>query len=159
MTDTIVFNFDGGAKDILLVYEDRVVIQHKGVINALAMGMKGDKTLYYYDITAVEFKRPGAITQGYIQFTLPGGNESRRGVIAASVDENSITIIGKKRIPEAEDVVQYINNRIKEFKSGKNPVAAPASSADELLKFKQLLDSGAITQEEFDAKKKQLLGL
>ena len=33
------------------------------------------------------------------------------------------------------------------------------SSADELKKFKDLLDSGVITQEEFDAKKKQLLGL
>lgn len=33
------------------------------------------------------------------------------------------------------------------------------SSADELKKFKELLDSGVITQEEFDAKKKQLLGL
>ena len=30
---------------------------------------------------------------------------------------------------------------------------------DELKKFKDLLDSGAITQEEFDEKKKQLLGL
>jgi len=33
------------------------------------------------------------------------------------------------------------------------------SVADEILKFKQLLDMGAITQEEFDAKKKELLGL
>lgn len=33
------------------------------------------------------------------------------------------------------------------------------SSADELLKFKQLLDAGVISQEEFDAKKKELLGL
>ena len=33
------------------------------------------------------------------------------------------------------------------------------SSADKLKKFKELLDIGAITQEEFDAKKKQLLGL
>ena len=38
------------------------------------------------------------------------------------------------------------------------PAAEPASVADELLKFKQLLDMGAITQEEFDAQKKQLLG-
>ncbi len=35
----------------------------------------------------------------------------------------------------------------------------PQSSADELKKYKDLLDSGVITQEEFDAKKKQLLGL
>lgn len=33
------------------------------------------------------------------------------------------------------------------------------SSADELKKYKELLDAGVITQEEFDTKKKQLLGL
>lgn len=32
-------------------------------------------------------------------------------------------------------------------------------SADQIRKFKELLDSGAITQEEFNAKKRQLLGL
>lgn len=41
------------------------------------------------------------------------------------------------------------------------PVYAPqsVSSADEIVKFKNLLDQGIITQEEFDAKKKELLGL
>jgi hypothetical protein len=34
-----------------------------------------------------------------------------------------------------------------------------ASVADELMKFKTLLDAGALTQEEFDAKKAELLGL
>lgn len=33
------------------------------------------------------------------------------------------------------------------------------SPAEELKKYKELLDIGAITKEEFDAKKKQLLGL
>ena len=31
--------------------------------------------------------------------------------------------------------------------------------ADEILKFKSLMDAGILTQEEFEAKKKQLLGL
>ena len=35
----------------------------------------------------------------------------------------------------------------------------PKSVADEIKKFKELLDMDAISQEEFDAKKKQLLGL
>lgn len=35
----------------------------------------------------------------------------------------------------------------------------PAGTADEIGKFKALLDCGVITQEEFDQKKKQLLGL
>ena len=33
----------------------------------------------------------------------------------------------------------------------------PTSTADELKKYKELLDAGIITQEEFEAKKKQLL--
>jgi len=35
----------------------------------------------------------------------------------------------------------------------------PQSNAEELKKYKDLLDGGTITQEEFDAKKRQLLGL
>ena len=34
-----------------------------------------------------------------------------------------------------------------------------ASPADEILKYKELLDQGIITQEEFDKKKKELLQL
>ena len=40
-----------------------------------------------------------------------------------------------------------------------NSTTTAVSAADEIKKFKELLDSGIITQEEFDAKKKQLLGL
>ena len=38
-------------------------------------------------------------------------------------------------------------------------VVAPISTPQELEQYKALLDQGVITQEEFDAKKKQLLGL
>lgn len=39
------------------------------------------------------------------------------------------------------------------------PAGDPVSAADEIAKFKALLDQGAITSEEYNAKKKQLLGL
>ena len=38
-------------------------------------------------------------------------------------------------------------------------VIQQVSAADELKKYKELLDTGAITQEEYEAKKKELLGL
>jgi hypothetical protein len=59
----------------------------------------------------------------------------------------------------------------KEYKSGlRKPAAASAASADtaapsgtdaieQVKKLKELLDIGALTQEEFDTKKKELLGL
>lgn len=64
----------------------------------------------------------------------------------------------------AEEMYTYICNRIDVVKKIQLEKAARqpkehTSAADELIKFKQLLDMGAITQEEYDAKKKQLLGL
>jgi len=54
------------------------------------------------------------------------------------------------------DILQVLEN----YRATKNNNATLAvSAADELKKFKELLDMGVITQEEFDAKKKQLLGL
>ena len=43
--------------------------------------------------------------------------------------------------------------------SSQNTTIQTISSADELKKYKELLDEGIITQTEFDAKKKQLLNL
>lgn len=43
--------------------------------------------------------------------------------------------------------------------AAETPAAPAASAMDELKKLKELLDMGIVTQEEFDAKKKQLLGL
>lgn len=40
-----------------------------------------------------------------------------------------------------------------------NPASTITSPATEIKKYKELLDVGAITQDEFDAKKRQLLGL
>ena len=126
----------------------------------MAMGIKGDKTLYYSDVTAVQYKRPG-ILAGHIQFSILGGHEDTGGVLSASGDENTITF-NKGSECLAEKVVEYINQKLKEIKVAKNQgtiIQQAASSADELKKMKELLDMGIITQEEFDAKKKQLLGL
>ncbi|MDB8575344.1 PH domain-containing protein [Turicibacter sanguinis] len=56
-----------------------------------------------------------------------------------------------------------VNQEIENYKRSKNnpitQVVNNNSVADELLKFKQLLDMGVITEDEFSAKKKELLGL
>ena len=58
-------------------------------------------------------------------------------------------------------ILQTIDNKnkVKEQTSASNVGRNNYSAADEILKYKNLLDIGAITQEEYDAKKKQLLGL
>ncbi len=61
-----------------------------------------------------------------------------------------------------EEVSNYVKKKVQESKTARNApvvVASTTSAADEIKKFKELLDMGIITQEEFDAKKKQLLDL
>ena len=68
-----------------------------------------------------------------------------------------------KGIGNRDEIYEAINKLIieRQEKSKVEPVKqeAPASNLDEIKKLKDLLDAGIITQEEFDAKKKQLLGL
>ena len=54
---------------------------------------------------------------------------------------------------------QKINERQEATATPKSTPAPQSNSMDDLKKLKDLLDAGIITQEEFDAKKKQLLGL
>ena len=57
--------------------------------------------------------------------------------------------------------ISFCNNFVKSFCDAAKKEAEKQdeviSTADELLKFKNLLDEGIITQEEFYQKKKQLL--
>jgi len=151
-----IYEFNGGVGDILYVYEDRIVIKHKGILNLFVMGIKGDKTIHYSDLTAVQFKKAGW-TSGHIQFSILGGRESVGGVMAASSDENTITF-GNNMNKKAEEIVNYINQKIKEAKMSKTAIKE-LSAVDEIVKYKQLLDTGIITIEEFEKKKKELLGL
>lgn len=60
----------------------------------------------------------------------------------------------------AEGIMTALQVAVDKVKQPEVPPKAPAiSAADEILKFKSLMDAGIITEEEFQAKKKQLLGL
>lgn len=64
-----------------------------------------------------------------------------------------------KSAQECLSLLQLICNNKEETKENSAAAITTTSNADEILKYKQLLDCGAITKEEFEAKKKQLLGL
>lgn len=142
-------------KTYLTINDNSLSIRRKGALNLMTQGLKGEKTIPLKSITSVQIKKPG-LTNGYIQFSLPGGNESKGGVFKATQDENTI-MFSKKYYNDMLELKQSIESIV--FDGGKATTAQATSSADEILKFKKLLDESIITQEEFDAKKKELLGL
>lgn len=80
-----------------------------------------------------------------------------------TTDRKTLKLIGTgikfkiTNLKNAEELKSVIMERKKILRD--KPDNANAGNADELKKYKDLLDSGVISQAEFDAKKKQLLGL
>ena len=68
-------------------------------------------------------------------------------------------IVDYNRCPQCHstDLTDATEEEIHQAANGNSN--SSVSAADEIKKYKELLDSGIISQEEFDAKKKQLLGL
>lgn len=70
-----------------------VTIQRTGALARMTVG-KGEKRIPVKSITAVQWKPATAMIRGFIQFTVPGGNEGRskvgRQTRDAARDENSV---------------------------------------------------------------------
>ena len=80
--------------------------------------------------------------------------------VSVSTSSGSIRFLGVQNKDDIHSEISKLLLLRQEKKSDAATVAeVPQSGADELKKYKELLEIGAITQEEFDAKKKQLLGL
>ncbi len=81
-------------------------------------------------------------------------NQSAQGALNQIVDYNKCPACG------SIDLVEISKEEFESEKAKANaPVVQQLSPAEELKKFKELLDANIIPQEEFEAKKKQLLGL
>lgn len=146
-----------GINGQLELYSDKVIIKRKGFRAKMSQGFfKGDKTIYLNQITGIQIKPGTMLTNGYIQFTLAGGIESKKGILEATQDENTVMFAKKDN-----ELVNKIKSKIEELIASQKATNTinPLSPADEIKKYKELLDAGIITQEEFEQKKKQLLGL
>lgn len=94
---------------------------------------------------------------GYMKFITPGtqSTSAKTGLLGSSMqsaeDENTVILRAFNRsVPaQSEELYNIILERINNSKySNTNSSASSVSSADEILKYKKLLDEGIITQEE-----------
>lgn len=153
------FEFKGAGKTIVTLDGNFLRIKRKGFLNLANHGLDGEKTFDINNISGVQLKDAGALTSGYIQFILLGSRESKGGLMAATKDENTIMFV-KKEQKMADEIKSYVENILtSKNSSSTNIVHNSSDAAEEIRKFKSLLDDGIITEEEFQEKKKQLLGL
>jgi len=95
----------------------------------------------------------GAMSGAHTASAVNTGNAN--SVLDGIVDYNKCPHCGSR------DLVILSSEEMKNEREKKkqNSQAPAISTADEIKKYKELLDCGIITQEEFNEKKKQLLGL
>jgi hypothetical protein len=140
-----------GKNGLIELYMDKLIIKRKEL-----WGPEVEKTIYLNQITGTEVTTGDWPFDGVIHFDLPGGSESFSSIhrmegpnsvlFASSLNDSAINF--KNKIEELQQKLNTINTQV-----------AQVSTSDEIRKFKQLLDEGIITNEEFDKKKKDLLGL
>lgn len=80
------------------------------------------------------------------------------GILTINTTSTAFNVAMSK--PSTQKVAEKLHGLLTDLKSS-SPATVPKSdsAADEIKKYKELLDLGAITQDEYDAKKKQLLGI
>ncbi len=145
-----------GSNGEVELFSDKVILTRSGFRAKMFFGFtnpKGDKTIYFNHIAAIQVKKP-SLTCGYIKFTVPGDIEGYGGAFDALKNENAVTFSAEKEYEIALDIKTKIENTKTPTVTGTKSL----SDADEIRKFKQLLDEGVLSNEEFERKKKQLLG-
>ena len=155
----VVYDLKGVRGRHMKIYEDRVVLTVKATLGSFITGniSDGEKTIYFEDCIGVQFKESG-LQIGYLQFETAG--RLMNNASSNFFNENTFTWDTTVQTNEfMKKVADYARERVRACKHSAAAPAAPAvSGADELKKFKELLDLGIITQEEFDKKKQQILG-
>lgn len=119
-----------------------------------------------YELTVTDKRVYGKVAFGK-RVDLPVDSVSATSTISLFKGVSVSTSSGKisfLAIKNANEIYGVLNNLLVDRQKEKTQntgttIVQNSDEADKLKKFKDLLDSGVITQEEFDAKKKQLLGL
>ena len=156
----VVYSLNGVSGKHLDVYENKVVLSiKKGFWSSVSN--EGQKTIYYTDCTSVQFRKCGGVTTGYLQFETASVAAKRGNPASNQMNENSFVFNSSKYNAQMQEVYEYISKKVEECKNPKTQAAQTSqttvSKADEIMKFKQLLDMGAITEEEYETEKRKIL--
>ena len=149
-----------GGKSIIKINGNTLTISRPGLMSKMSLGFTGDKTIMINQISGVQIKKVG-LARGYIQFIMAGTKEVKSGIIGGKIDENVVYSDSsfKKSNKQINDDFEEIKKYIEDFNSNQNNTTVVQNVKSPVEQVKELLDMGAISQEEFDKKKKELLNL
>lgn len=142
----------------LTVTDTKLIIKRKGLLGFISNGSAGDKEIPIKSITAIQFKKASMLTNGQIQFSIQGELGNKGNSLSSVGDENTI-LFTKKQSESFEMAKNLIDKLMVKANETPSQVISQVSPADELKKFAELKEQGLITEDEYNVKKKEILGL
>lgn len=134
------------------VYADHLIIFEKYGLFAQKMV---PKTVPFAQIKIIQPHPKGTLRPTFASIHIDTG--ATNNVINRL--ENEMAFNNDQEMNYAYQMIMHFYQEFSNRQFGATVVQQQASPAEEIKKYKDLLDCGAISQEEFEAKKKQLLGL
>lgn len=141
----------------IVVTDKRVLLIKAGAVTGKGLFAGSAKSFYFPDISSVDLRV--GLTGGHLQISAAGTAEHRDTKFMAMIEaENSITFTVQYK-DAMKQVASIIRERMTKAKAQSEVAASSYSLAGELAQLAQLLASGALTQDQFEAAKQRLLGL
>lgn len=147
----------------LVATDQRVLIFKSGMLSGATFG-KQLNSWHYAQISGIEDKKQMSSRALILQ--VPGANPitkfGRMDNGAGSVWEAANALMVAKKSPDVDQAVARLRQLIAEHQrpSHINPAPIPAADpADQVRRLAQLRDEGLLTEEEFQLKKRDVLGL
>jgi Domain of unknown function (DUF4429)/Short C-terminal domain len=135
-----------GTNGVVAIDGDWLTIDRKGA---------GDRRIPLASITAVEVRQARVFTNGFIRFTVPGSPEFRGGVQSAMRDENAVTF--RRGQSKGFNMIRAAVEQSIAAHAGAPTGSTEPDIPEQIKKLDELRDQKLITDEEFDAKKAELL--
>ena len=144
----------GAYRDLELLH-DMVRIRRRGTLGFLTPGTRVEKDILISKIVSIRFKKAGILSDGYIQFIFEEKGPKDTSMESEVGDDENVVIFRSGQQKAFEAIREAIEHKMTGGKSG----PSQASNFDELVRLSELLDKKIITEDEFNRKKKQILGL
>ncbi len=139
-----------GVNGQITVTHELITIERKG-FGRLGHS-KGERRIPISQVTAVQVRPAGPIANGFIRFTVPGSPDRRGGLHNASSDENAVIFHRRHR----EDF-DAIRDHVESLMGRPAPAPAQDGPIQQIEALARLRDQGILSEDEFEAKKSQLL--
>lgn len=152
----LICKFGGGTSSIAL-YTDYLEIKASKI-----QAFDGqEQTIPLDSVVTISIVKPFLKTP-YLQVITPGLVPTKKDTLKGAAANVVFILPGKMKVAKQiqEYVAQYKNMKHQQLQQqARGQVAAAGSSLDDLKKLSELKDAGVISEAEFEAKKKQILGL